>query len=463
MNFLIHDRRLILYIFFKILVYTGFIFLMPGILVLLLQDFHSAFVFLALGFLTSSVSYVLQRKLKTEKEVQLRHAFVIISLFWIIVPLISAVPFIVLSDISPVDAAFECMSAWTTTGFSVIKDVEAISEVLLLFRSLMQWVGGVGIAIIVLGGIFKIGGERLYFAEARDERIKPNIINTVKVILLIYLFYTILGIALFLIAGMPFFDSVNHTMTAISTGGMSVKSLSIGAYNSAAIELTAIFIMLLGAISFSFHYNLIKGNIQEVLKEPQIKMLFLILFIAFFLLPAVSIKSIFTVVSALTCTGFGVINISIQPEAFKFILIFLMLIGGSAGSTAGGIKLIRFGILIKSIFWHIRKIMYPNVVFPIKIGKIILNDESIKKVFIFTVTYLMFFFAGSMIITTLGYPISDAMFEAASAQANVGLSSGIVSPELHLLGKATIFINMLVGRLELWAVIILFMSIFVKK
>ncbi|UCC91600.1 MAG: TrkH family potassium uptake protein, partial [Candidatus Aenigmatarchaeota archaeon] len=230
--------------------YASFVFLVPVIVSLIYGEYF-AMPYFFLSFLVALIlGLFLEKVFYTERTTRFEEGFVIVALIWMVMTLISTIPFVFVSGTGFVDALFESMSAWTTTGFSLL-DLETTPYSILFWRSFAQWVGGIGIVVLALSGLFKTSNT-LYIIEGH-ERIKPNVINAVKTIWWIYIFYTIIGITLLFVAGMPLFDSVNHAMTGIATGGMGTHSGSIGFYNSPAIESVMMFIMILGGISFFMH------------------------------------------------------------------------------------------------------------------------------------------------------------------------------------------------------------------
>ncbi len=451
------DYLIIIRDFLKLLKWISFLFLPPLVVALIFREevfwiFMVEFLsILALGKFTENL-------IKVEKDTKFKHAFILVGLIWLFVAGLASLPFLFLG-VGFVDAFFESVSALTTTGFTIFLNLDNLPYSILFWRSFMQWIGGIGIVVAVLGGAFRIGGLAFYIAEGREEKIKPNIINTVKIIWKIYIFYTLLGILMLYLFGMPLFDSVNHAMTAIATGGMSVRDIS---QYSFGIHLTLMVLMLLGATSFYTHYLLFSRKFGEALKDIQLHFLIFLILFSFFILAFKSsayFENLFHVISAITCTGFGLSPLSALDDFSKQVLIGLMVIGGAAGSTAGGIKIIRLIVILKSIKLQLKKILTPNLVeYPKIYGKII-EDEASKNIFLFVLAYLLLLGFGSMVLTFIGYPLIDALFEVASAQGNVGLSVGIAE-KLPSLGKIILIINMLLGRLEIWAMLVLGSLIF---
>jgi trk system potassium uptake protein TrkH len=329
-----------------------------------------------------------------------------------------------------------------------------------------QWVGGLGVVIVVIGILIRPGtaAARLYKSEAREEKIKPSILGTVKIIWFIYLFYTIVGIILYVLAGMSLFDAINNTFTNLSTGGMSVKNDSIGAYSSNLITIITIILMSLGGISFVVHYRALTGKIKDVIRDIQLQAMFIIILVFSILLIVnanfTSLDSVFYVVSALTCTGSSTLPLSTQAawgDYAKVILTIAMIIGAAAGSTTGALKLIRVITLFKGIYWEILKVIAPSgSVIPRKISGKPVSDVEIREAGSYTFIYLFFIFVSWIVLMQYGYGGINSLFEVASAQGNVGLSTGIVSSTMPQVPEAFLIFNMWIGRIEIIPILVLF-------
>jgi len=407
------------------------------------------------------------RFIHPDTEFQARHAAISAALTYLIISFLGAIPF-TYYGMGILDAFFEAMSGWTTTGLTMIADVEVLPRSLLFWRSFIQWLGGVGIIVLLLT-ILTTGraGLRLYQAEARKERIKPRLISTARLIWWIYTVYTFVGIFLFFIAGMSTFDAANHSMTAISTGGFSVKNASLAAYNSLQIELVAIFLMLLGGINFFVHYKMLTGKKGFLLKDLQFQAMAALLIISTAIIGFTSLSfrdAFFQTVSALTNAGLSTASIAVLNDFSKSILTLLMIIGGSAGSTSGAIKIIRMLIIVKLIYWWIKQTLLPeHAVFSRRLGGIEMNPEVTHEATVFALLYFVILGAGALSLMYLGYSGADSVFEVAAAQGNVGLSAGITSASLNPFGKIVLIFNMWVGRLEIIPVLVLGQSLFGLK
>ncbi len=408
------------------------------------------------------------------EDVNLRQAMIAAAFTWLFASFVSVVPFMAIARMPFVDSYFESMSAWTGTGLTMMSNLESYPHILLFWRSWMQWLGGIGIVLVALTILIRPGvaAARLYRAEARSERILPNLVNTAKVIFQIYFILTLVGAYLYYINGMNPFDALTHSMTGLGTGGMSTHDESIGFFHSPAINAVTIFLMIMGAVNFTVHYKLFKNrSLKPFFEDIQVRYLF------FFLLPAVFIiayslyqlgesagqamqGAVFHAVSAISCTGFQITNLASYPEVAKFILAILMVIGGGAGSTAGGIKLIRVTLMYESLKWTIEGAILPKgAVIKRKVGNYVFSDEDIQEVMSFTMTYLAFLLAGTIYtMVRVKASLVNALFEVASAQGNVGLSVGITSPSMPLDLKVLYIFLMWVGRLEIFSTLVFLIS-----
>jgi trk system potassium uptake protein TrkH len=453
--------------------YVGVILEILGILVLLPvivswifnEGMHILF------FVTAIISFVsgtiLDKKLRKE-ELTLSSAMVIAAMSFILVSIIGAIPY--LSYLAPLDAVFESVSGFTTTGLTVVTP-ENLPYSLLFWRSFTQWIGGIGILFIFLLLVRSPGISScyLYKVEARVEKIEAGVYSSVKKIFTIYIFYTMIGIVLLMLAGMPVFDSVLNSFSSLSTGGFTPKTNSIGAYQNPWIETVIIFLMVLGATSFFVHDKLLRRKIISYIKNPETR-LFWFLILLFSVLLSVSFLSstpgfaavrngIFHTFSALTTTGFTVFGSS--PEGMSvFMLIILMVIGGYAGSTAGGLKLVRSGVILKSISWLGKKISLPQeAVVPFKFGNKVVKDSELTIISFFVCIYILILCASTIILTCLGYSPINSFFEAASAQGTVGLSV-ISLNTMPWIGKLVLMMNMLLGRLEIFPFLVLLYTLY---
>lgn len=398
-------------------------------------------------------------------HIRLKHGMMIAALAWLWAALIGSLILVSATQISFLNAYFESMSAWTGSGLTIFTDVEVLPRSVLFLRSIEQWIGGLGVVIVVIGILIRPGtaAARLYKSEAREEKIKPSILGTVKTIWWIYIFYTVLGIVLYVLAGMPLFDAINNTFTNLSTGGMSIKNDNIGAYENDWIYIITIFLMFIGGTSFLVHYKLLKGKAKRVIRDIQFQASLIIIFVFSVLLMVnakfVPIESVFNVVSALSCTGSSIppVNTMIAwPPYAKIVLIACMVIGMAAGSTSGALKLIRIVTLVKGLYWELLRIVAPEgSVIPRKISNKPVTDVEIREAGSYVFIYIFFIFITWLVFVQYGYDALDSLYEICSAQGNVGLSMGIASSTMHQIPQIFLIFNMWIGRIEIIPVLVL--------
>ncbi len=457
-----HDLLIILQSIGMVLIIVGVLTIIPLFVAAFYNDDLSPFFLVSVIPMVSGIGIV--RLSGTEIDFQARHAAISAALTYLIVSVIGALPF-TYYGMGFLDAFFEAMSGWTTTGLTMIADVESLPRSLLFWRSFTQWLGGVGIIVLLLT-VLSTGRAtlRLYQAEARKERIKPRLVSTARLIWWIYIIYTFAGIFLFFIAGMSEFDAVNHSMVALSTGGFSVRNNSLAAYSSIEIELVGIFLMLLGGINFFVHYKFLTGDKRSLLRDLQFRGMAAILLISTILLglTALDIRTaLFQSVSALTNAGLSTADVSAFNDFTKSILTTLMIIGGSAGSTSGALKIIRVLIIVKVIYWWIKQAVLPeHAVISRRLGGLELESDVIHEATVFSLLYIITLGAGALSLMFLGYSGVDSIFEVSAAQGNVGLSSGITGADLNPFGKIVLIFHMWVGRLEIIPVLVLGQSLF---
>ncbi|NIA09932.1 MAG: TrkH family potassium uptake protein [Nitrospiraceae bacterium] len=410
-------------------------------------------------------------------EPKIKHAMVIAALAWLIISLISSIPFYFIEHMDFLSSFFESVAGWTGTGLTMITNESGLTHTIQFWRTFTQWVGGVGVIVLTLIILARpgTGSFTLYRSEAREEKIHPSIISTVKSIWWIFLLYTIIAIIALIAVGMPVWDAINHAMTGLSTGGFSVRNDSIASYGS-IIQIVLIPVMAAGAISFAAHYDLLNGKIKKFFKDVQTQAFIAIVVLGMVVLTLLNMDSYstflqsfkystFQFVSALTCTGFQTADIASWLPSSKMILSFAMVIGGAAGSTAGGIKLFRAILLAKGAGWRIKEVFLPpNSSFSHKLGgKVLSGDEAMREVneaAVMSFLWMILLFVGIMVllVTTSG-SLDNVIFEVCSAQGNVGLSTGITSVSMDPIAKIMLIINMWIGRLEIIPIIVLLRSI----
>ena len=481
----------------------GLLVPMVGIMALLSlaipAAFDEQFAFLPL-VITAAVSFALGLCLylpfRDAGETKLRHGMIIASFGWLLVAALGSLPFFltaVFADGSaatqtlvyfkdPASAFFEAVSGYTGTGLTMAARADLLPRTIQWWRSFTEWIGGMGVIVLMLvilaGPRPGSGRYSLYYAEARGEKIHPSVLSTLRTMWWIFLLYTFISVVFLWGAGSPIWHAVNHAMTGISTGGFSVTDNSIASYDSIAVELVLLPIMFFGAISFAVHYELMRGKGSILVKDFQSRWLMILLGvgIAFLALEMGSVlgplrglrESAFQFVSAMTCTGFQTADIGSWSATAKLLLAGGMFFGGAAGSTAGGIKVIRMLILMKGVQWRFRRIIAPKeAIVPFRIGSTVVDESDVghrlEDASLITFLWLVFLVAGVIVLlhtSPAGFDLSDVIFEVASAQGNVGLSVGITGPTMPTLNKLVLCFNMWIGRLEIIPVLLLMRSLF---
>lgn len=413
-------------------------------------------------------SQVLNRN-NTDK-IRLKHGMIISTLSWFWACIVCGLILSSATGINIIDGAFESMSALTGSGITIYSDVEILPHSILFFRALQQWIGGLGIIVMLISFLIKPGAasSRLYQAEARDDRLKPSVKATLEKTIEIYLIYTTLGIILYMLAGMSVFDSVCNTFCIISTGGMSVKNANIGFYNSELIYFITMILMILGATSFLVHYKIIKTRGKSLIHDLQfqvmISLIALSTLLIYFTSHIIPMDILFTVVSAITTTGASIPNSTIMggwPPFVLLIIMTLMLIGGSTGSTVGAIKLMRVITFSKGIYKNLREILSPeHRVVPLKVSGEKLSEDVATQSGNYITLYFMCILITWSLLCLYGHDPFNSLFFTMSMQGNIGLEIGQLSQTIEWPLKAIGIFNMWTGRLEIYPVLITLRAIF---
>tara|TARA_B100000287_G_scaffold301997_1_gene285072 strand:- start:173 stop:1501 length:1329 start_codon:yes stop_codon:yes gene_type:complete len=420
------------------------------------------------------------------KNIDLPQAFILTALSWVSIAIFGSLPFI-FSDLSLkfTDAFFESMSGITTTGSTIITDLDNAPKGILLWRAILQWLGGIGIILmaITLMPLMNIGGMQLFKISSNDsaEKILPKSKEISLRLIIIYSILTFTCGLFYKVFGMNYFDSLTHSMTTIATGGFSNYNDSIGHFNSALIEINAIIFIILGSIPFIAYIKYLNGDKKIFYKDSQIsfflKTIIISVFIIFIFLLLKNINSetfllrevIFNVVSILTGTGYVTTNYSDWGSFPLIFFLILMFIGGCAGSTACGLKIFRIHILYKFFVMQLKKYIYPRGVFVLKYGDSVLNEKFISSIISFVFLYIVIFFIITMLLSISGLDFITAVSGAATSISNVGPGlGGIIGPNgnfslLPDFSKWVLSIGMILGRLELFAIIVLFIPSFWKR
>ncbi|MCB0633067.1 MAG: TrkH family potassium uptake protein [Saprospiraceae bacterium] len=439
----------------------------------------SAFICLAAGVPGLMI------KSDAEHNIRKREGYLIVALGWLGMVSFSALPYI-LSGVIPgiPDAIFESVSGMTTTGASVLTDIESVPQGILFWRSLTQWIGGMGIIVLTVAifPLLGIGGIELFVAEApgpTSDKLHPRIRETAKRLWLIYVSLTgVLAICLVLL-GMSVFDAVNHAFTTMATGGFSTKNASMSYYGP-AVQYVVIIFMFLAGTNYTVLYYSLKRRFGTVWNSDEFRAYLLIVVVAILLVTGrvyavtdLSLEqafrdSAFQIVSLITTTGFVSADYTAWSSGLTMFFFILLFVGASAGSTSGGIKIIRHLVFFKNSFFEFKRILHPRAIVPLKINQKRVRGRVITHIIIFLLLYLSLFLFGSIVLSVMGYDFMTAIGAVATSLGNVGPGVGDVGPVDNfawLSGNAKLFLSflMLLGRLELFTILVLFTPYFWKS
>lgn len=452
--------------------------MVPSLVVSLIYWQNDVHAFLISILILLAVGFILQRIKPVTTEIYARDGFAIVSLAWIFLSLFGALPFIISGSIpSFINAFFETTSGFTTTGASILTEVENLPKGILFWRSFTHWVGGMGVLVLMLAILPSVKANTIHILQAESPgpnpgKLVPKIGRTVKILYLIYFALTSVLVVFLLLAGMPLFDSLVHAFGTAGTGGFSIKNSSIGHYGNVAIDVIITVFMLLFGVNFSLYYQSIKGNFRSFLRDAEFRFYIGIVLVSVVLITLNIYGSVFNsiweslmqtsfqVSSIITTTGYATTDFNLWPSFSKSILVLLMFIGASAGSTGGGIKCIRIVLLIKAARREIIRIIHPRSVYAVKLGGKVVEEETLSGVIIFFFAYI-FIFVVSVLVVSLDEKDMISNFTAVAATiSNIGPGLGIVGPmgnfsEYSIVSKLVFSFCMFAGRLEVFPILLL--------
>ena len=437
-----------------------------------------------LTLFVGAILYLSNRDSTTE-HLELRQAFLLTNSAWISIALFGSLPFLLSEiDMSFTDAIFESTSGITTTGATVINNLEATSHGILIWRALLQWLGGVGIIVMALAVLpmLSIGGMQLFKTESYEtpDKVVPKAASFAAGISIVYITLTVVWALMLWFAGMPLFDSIAHAMTTLATGGYSTRSDSLAAYNSSSIEIIVIFGMIVGSLPFVHYLAITKKGLKNLFKDDQVKLfltliVFVVLIVSIYLnlndipfLEALRLAS-FNVISIITGTGFGTSDFNNWGGFPTTILLILMFIGGCAGSTTCGLRMARIQVLVANAKAQISKLIRPHAVVVSYYNQKPIPENVAESVMGFFFLYIISFAVIACLLGGLGLDLITAISGAASAIGNVGPGLGdIIGPSgtyqsIPELGKLFLCAGMILGRLEIFAILVMFSPLFWKN
>lgn len=447
-----------------------------------------------LSFSTTLIAGLMLRlTAKSNQELRNKEGVAVVSLGWTVTALFGSLPYLFNRVFAEAGrnglvefsfCYFEAMSGFTTTGATVLSEIEHLTHAILFWRSLTHWLGGMGIVVLALAilPMLGVGGMQLYRAEVpgpQKDRLTPRIAQTAKLLWGVYVLISAVEMLLLWLGGMTWFDAICHTFGTMATGGFSTQNLSVGQYNSVYFDVVIIFFMLIAGTSFSLHYRALRGDFKSYVKDSEFRFYCLTLLLCTGLIiwntmtarvgDRVVFESAgtalryaaFQVVSIITTTGYGTYDFERWPTLSQFILVILMFFGGCAGSTGGGMKHVRLLLLVKQGYVEIKRLILPHAVLPIKLSNRVVPQEAMTNILGFFFLFIGIFAIVTCIMATLGLDLISAAAATIATMGNIGPGLGSVGPvdnyaHIPTLGKFILCFCMLLGRLELYTVLVLF-------
>lgn len=439
---------------------------------------YSFLIILGLG----SILYL--PNISAKNDIKIKEGFLIVVLFWFVLSIVGSLPFMIDRQLSLnfYDALFESVSGWTTTGATIINNLDVLSPSILIYRQELQWLGGMGIVILALAilPMLGVGGMQLYKAEStgpiKDNKISPRIAETAKSLWSIYLGLTVSCAFLYYVAGMNLFDAVAHSFSTIAIGGFSTHNLSIGYYNNSLIETICIFFMLISAINFILHYMALSSKSLSCYFRDSEFITYMLIILGLILVFALYTtfssdinitfqQIIFQTVSFITTSGFSTTTYDAWPDFMITALILVSFIGACAGSTGGGLKVVRVLLLFKLLKKELLKILHPTAEIPIRINKSPINDDLSGTLYNFFMFYIISYLLLSFLVLLSGHDITTSFSTVASCINNLGPALGDAVnnySNLNIFSKYILIFAMILGRLEIFTLLIVMTPYFWK-
>lgn len=477
---------LILHILGVLTILTGILMSIPLILSFYFQEQWLVKGMILAVASTLAVGFLIFFITSKMGELSIRDGYLVVTGAWLVLGLFGALPYYFTGAIpSFSDAFFESVSGFTTTGSTILTDIESFPRSLHFWRSFSQWLGGMGIIVLSLAilPLLRIGGMQLFKAEVPGptaDKLTPRVNQTARLLWIVYVGITATEILLLWAGGMDLFEAICHGFTTMATGGFSTRNASIEGFQSDYVEFVITFFMLLAGINFSLHYRAIRGEPLRYFKDPECKTYLAIIAGFTIIITVTNIlegtyhslcdsfrTGVFQVVSLITTTGYNSADYEKWVPFSQKLLFLLMFVGGSAGSTGGGIKVIRLKVVLKEGMLELKKILHPNAIFHLRIGKKPIPSDVVNSITGFFVLYIAAFFLVSIVLTFFGLDMMSAMGASASAMGNIGPGFGLVGPTdnfafIHTGGKWILSLTMILGRLELYTVLVVFTRSFWK-
>lgn len=469
------NRRFVFYLLGWLLVLdAGFLFL-PLLSSLVFRE--SPVPYLATIGFAGVVGFALIRfHPPKDRDIRPRDSFLVVGGAWIAVSVVGAIPYLLTGALGPVDALFESVSGFTTTGSTVVADVTVIPRALLLWRAMSQWLGGMGIILFTIAilPLLGIGGMQLFKAEVPGpvaDKVRPRLATTARTLWMVYVGFTIAEWIALRLAGLSGFDALCHSFTTLATGGFSTRNTSVGEFGSPVVEWIVIVFMLLAGVNFVLHFRLLTGRVKAVWRDHELRYFLGVIAFSVVVLVATTHEAgvrlsetvrnaVFQTLSILTTTGYASTDFEVWPTLALLLLLCLMVLGGMSGSTGGGIKSLRALLAITSLRTTLLRLIHPHAVRPVKYGGVVVSETVLSGIWAFLTAYLLIALVGSAVVAAHGYDLLTAISAGMTSIGNVGPGLGAIGAYdnfAHFPGLVKIVLAgcMLFGRLEVFTLLAL--------
>ena len=470
------NYRMIGFLIGRILLTEAALLALPTVTAILYGE--SPMPFLTTALALAAVGLLLGSRKPRQSAIYARDGFAVVALAWILMSAFGALPFVLSGDIpSYVDALFETVSGFTTTGGSILTEVESLPHGILFWRSFASWIGGMGVLIFTLAFLPKVGGRTQVLVQAESpgpvaSKLVPKTAMSSRILYCIYIVFTAAETIALRIAGMPWFDAITTTFATVCTGGLSVRNLSIASYNLPACEVIAIIFMLLGSLNFAFFFLVITGRARQALRSDELKfflgaVVVVSLLVFGNILPHYDSAShalrdaVFQVTSVISTSGFSTSDYNLWPTFSQTLLLLLMFVGGCSGSTAGSIKCGRILLLLRSSTRSLLRLSHPRAIKVVKLDGKAVSEETLRSVFSFFTCYFLLLGLGTIVVSLDGHSLTTSFTATLGCLSNVGPGLDTVGPlasfsPLSEFNKVFLSLFMLIGRLEIFPILLLF-------
>ncbi|MGI5891899.1 MAG: TrkH family potassium uptake protein [Bacillota bacterium] len=474
------NYKMIFYILGYVLLFEALFMLVPLGIAIYQGEISSIFAFIIITAITFVLSLLLIRKKPVKKAIYAKEGFIIVGLAWILISFLGSFPFYISGTIpSFIDAFFEAVSGFTTTGVTTLSNIDALPVSMIFWRSFTNWIGGMGVLVFILAIISLAGGNAVHLMRAESPgpspgKLVPKIGHTAKILYSIYLGLTVIQIILLLAGGMPLFDSIVNAFSTAGTGGFSINNNSIAHYDSAYLQGVITTFMIIFGVTFNFYYFIIIKKLSQALRYEEV-WVYLIIIGSAMALVTMNIYGViyqgwgesfryasFQVASVITSTGFSTADFATWPQFSQITLLFLMFVGGCAGSTAGGIKVIRLLLLFKAARLEMDKLIHPRAVQSLHLNGKPVDPLTIRGIRSYMVAYILIVVITTLVVSLDGFDFTTTFSAIACTINNVGVGLGAIGPsgsfaDFSILSKIMFIFNMLAGRLEIFPIWIMLM------